>query len=250
MQVQLSLAAFPGLTFGEALHVAHATPLSEPAFGAIGVEHVQLCPQNRGILDEAEVDALREAFPNCRLRAHANVRVLPARQVIDLDRFNANDPYWQTLARISRRLDAPVYTAHAGQRKHATLDQAFENTRRAADLFGVPVGIEGHYPTPRDLFLLSTWEDYARLLTERVGFVLDLSHLHIVATQTGRYETNLLAELLDSPDLLEVHLSANEGAADEHAVLTERPWWWPVFEAAHLPTSCTVFTEGNHRRAA
>ena len=31
---------------------------------------------------------------------------------------------------------------------------------------------------------------------ERVGFVLDLSHLHIVATQTGRYETNLLAELL------------------------------------------------------
>lgn len=250
MQVQLSLAAFPGLSFGEALRVAHTTTLTEPALGAIGISHAQLCPQNRGILDEAEVDTLRSAFPNCRLRIHANARVLPNRQVIDLDRFDAADPYWQQMARISRRLDAPAYTAHAGQKKHATLDQAFDNTRRACDLFGVPVGIEGHYPTPRDLFLLSTWEDYARLLTERVGFVLDLSHVHILATQTGRYERNLLAELLQSPDLLEVHLSANAGQSDEHAVLAERPWWWPLLEAARLPQTCTVFTEGNHLRAA
>ena len=250
MQVQLSLAAFPGLSFSEALRLAHTTALSEPALGAIGIEHVQLVPQNRGVLDEAEVDALRAAFPACRMRAHANVRVLPERQVIDLDRFDAHHPYWQALARISRRLDAPTYTAHAGQRRHATLDQALDNTRRAQEFFGIPVGIEGHYPTPRDLFLLSAWEDYARLLTEDVGFVVDVSHLHIVATQSGRFETGLLGELLSSPHLLEVHLSANGGASDEHDVLTEAPWWSPVLAAASLPPGCVVFTEGNHLRAA
>lgn len=250
MQVQLSLAAFPGLSFAEALRLAHTTTLSEPALGVIGIQDAQLCPQNRGLLDEAEVDALRRAFPNCRLRCHANVRVLPERQIIDLDRFYASHPYWQALARISRQLDAPAYTAHAGQRRYATLDQVFDNTRRAQDFFGVPVGVEGHYPTPRDIFLLSTWEDYARLLTERVGFVLDLSHVHILATQTRRYEVGLLDELLASPHLLEVHLSANEGASDAHQVLHERPWWWPVFESASLTPSCTVFTEGNHRHPA
>jgi sugar phosphate isomerase/epimerase len=250
MQVQLSLAAFPGLCFGDALRVAHTTALSEPAFGAIGIEHVQLAPQNRGLLDEAHVDALREAFPTCRMRPHANVKVLPERQVIDLDRFDATDPYWKALRRVIGRMDAPAYSAHAGQRRYATLDQVFDNTRRAQDFLGVPVGVEGHYPTPRDLFLLSTWEDYARLLTERVPYALDLSHLHVVATQSGRYETSLLSELLEAPELLELHVSANDGRTDGHRILTQRPWWWPVLESARLPSTCTVFTEGNHLRAA
>jgi hypothetical protein len=57
------------------------------------------------------------------------------------------------------------------------------------------------------------------LLESGAHYALDLSHLHIVATASGYVEWGLLQELLASPKCLEVHLSGNDGSADQHNAL-------------------------------
>lgn len=240
--VHVSLAAFPGTPFADAMALARAG-VSEPLLGPLSSDHVQLCPQQRGVLDEALVDHLRDRYPTSRFRLHANVRVETQRQIRDWSSFDAGHSYWHTLARLSRRLDAPAYSAHAGRRAESTLDAVFEAARRASDSFGCPCAVEGHYPTPGMIFHLDTWTEYARLLDARVPYAIDLSHLAIVAHHEGRVERSLVIELLAAPECIEVHLSANSGVSDEHQILEQPPWWWGLLAA--VTPSAVIFSEGN-----
>lgn len=242
--INLSLAAFPGMGFVEAMLRAREG-VSEPLLGSLSLEQVQLCPQNRGTLTEDVAEGLKAAYPETQFRLHANVRVLSRRLVMDLDRFCSNDPYWVALARISQILGAPAYTAHAGLRTHATLDQVFDNTRRASDLMGCAVGIEGHYPTPRGIYLLDTWEDYITMLEADIPYALDLSHVNILAVQSGRMERQLVEELMASPNCIELHVSGNNGERDSHEVLDAAPWWWYLMGKLH--PDCVIFSEGTQR---
>jgi hypothetical protein len=47
---------------------------------------------------------------------------------------------------------------------------------------------------------------------------------------------------------LEVHLSANDGRADQHQVLEslDGVWWAPLLQ--HIHQDCVVFSEGNRLR--
>jgi hypothetical protein len=80
-----------------------------------------------------------------------------------------------------------------------------------------------------------------------VPYALDLSHLHILATRTGRRETTLVAEMLACERCIEVHVSDNDGQGDWHQVCAEPPWWHPLLP--HIHPHAVVFSEGNHRRA-
>ena len=95
-------------------------------------------------------------------------------------------------------------------------------TQEIEDLFGIPVGVEGHYPTPngKQHWLISTWQEYQQLLESGVNYALDLSHLNILAVQTNHVEWSLVHELLSSPHCLEIHLSDNHGYADQHLPLS------------------------------
>lgn len=245
--VNLSCAAFPRLEFLDAMVMA-SRPRQEAWVGDLSLAHTQLCPQNRGVLTEDYARMLRELFPGTRFRLHANVRVLPDRMVKDAVDFARDDPYWQQLATVSRLLDAPAYTLHAGERSHGTLDEAFDNVRRLEDMFGCPVGVEGHYLTKNDCFLLSSWEEHEALLESDVAYVIDLSHIQITAAQSGRIEMELLKALLSSPRCLEVHLSDNGGKKDEHLCLSEhrRPWWIDLL--GDIGPNATVFSEGFQNR--
>ncbi len=245
MKAHVSLACWPGLRHQEAARQL-AEPPAEPCFGRLSVEHVQLVPQSMGQLDEPLADALRSAYPDTRFRLHANVRVLPRHVFADLSGFGQHAEWFGQAARISRRLNAPAYTAHAGRRGQASLNAVLKNARRCADLFGCPVGIEGHYPTPGDTWLLSSWDEYRTLFDSGVPYALDLSHLHIVATHSGRREDTLVAEMLASDRCLEIHVSDNDGRADRHAVCVEPPWWFALLRHAH--GEAVIFSEGNHRR--
>jgi hypothetical protein len=247
--VHLSLAAFPGLRPQEAMHRAadgsHEGWLSEPALGPLSLAHVQLVPQAAGMLDESTVGQLLESWPGVRFRLHANVRLHPGQPIIDLANFRHELPWFVRAAEISALLGAPAYSAHAGCRRDATLDELLDNCRRATDLFGVPVAIEGHYPTAGDKFLVSTWTEYATVLDARVPFVVDLSHLNIVAVQSQSVELGLTAELLASPYRVEVHVSDNDGTGDWHQVCHKRTWWHDLLPGIH--PGAVVFSEGNHR---
>lgn len=179
MKVQTSLACLPGMTHLDAVHqVLRHQPLIEPKFGQLGTEHVQLVPQCRGVVDCNTAALLTETFPDVQFRLHANVRVMPGPRLADLSTFQADIGYFRTAGEVSRRLGAPVYSAHAGYRKNATLHQVFDNAKRCEDLFGCVVAVEGLYPTPGGPDrLVASWSEYNALLNSGVAYALDLSQL-------------------------------------------------------------------------
>lgn len=245
MRAHVSLACWPGLRHEVAAERLR-TPIDEPLFGRLSVDHVQLVPQSMGCLTEERSDALRAAHPGTALRLHANVQVLPSRRLADLSGFERHADWFAQAARISQLLEAPAYTAHAGRRSESGLAAMLDNARRCADLFGCPVGVEGHYPAAGDAWLVSSWLEYRAVFESGVPYALDLSHLHILATQTGRHETTLVAEMLACERCIEVHVSDNDGRGDWHQVCTEPPWWHPLLP--HIHPDAVVFSEGNHRR--
>lgn len=244
-RVCLSLAAFPGLRHEEAAHLATQGAHVEPMIGRLSCSHLQLVPQNFGVLTEDRCRDLQAAHPGTRFRLHANVRIQPRHVVADLSGLDLHLAWFIQAARVHRALGAEIYSAHAGRRREASLDQLFSNAQRAGDLFGCPVAIEGHYPTPDDQFLVASWKEYQQLLDSDLPFAVDLSHLHIVATRSGCIETNLVKELLASEHCLEVHVSDNDGQGDQHRTLSRVPWWAECLPSIH--PKAVVFSEGNHR---
>lgn len=61
-------------------------------------------------------------------------------------------------------------------------------------------------------------------------------------------QDDLVRSMLASPRCLEVHLSANDGRADQHQVLEslDGVWWAPLLQ--HIHQDCVVFSEGNRLR--
>jgi hypothetical protein len=245
MKTHVSLACWPGLRHEAAAGLLRE-PVEEPLFGRLSAEHVQLVPQGTGCLTEALADTLSDAHPGTQFRLHANVQVLPQRRLADLSGFALHADWFAQAARISRQLGAPAYTAHAGHRCEAELAGVLEHARRCAELFGCPAGIEGHYPTSGDAWLVSSWAEYRAVFESGVPYALDLSHLHILAARTGCRETTLVAEMLACERCIEVHVSANDGSGDWHQVCTEPPWWHPL--RRHIHPHAVVFSEGNQRK--
>lgn len=114
---------------------------------------------------------------------------------------------------------------------------------------GIPVGIEGMYPvTDGRGFYFDTWEDYESLLNDDLCFALDLSHINILRNQTRECRYDLLKELSSSDRCLEIHLSVNNGAKDEHLRFEHESDFdrlRGVVENAHPRT--VVFYEGDLR---
>jgi hypothetical protein len=239
----LSLASYPRMDFADAMRYARLHPPTDPLIGSLSLSAVQLCPQNHGVLDREYAAMLLDQFPDTSFRLHANVRVLPNRYVHDWCNWTPDSPYWKALAAVSRQLKASAYTAHAGRRADASFTDIVNAVQRAGDEFCCPVAIEGHYPTKGDVFLISTWEEYAALFESGVHYVMDLSHLNILAIQSHRRDDILIQEMLASDRCLEVHLSANDGMHDQHRPLSDAPWWWPLLD--HVNPAATIFSEAN-----
>ncbi len=220
--------------------------LVEPHLGSLSLNHVQLVPQSAGQLADDVVEDLLERFPGTAFRLHANVRVLKAHRFADLSGFMRHLDWFQEAARVHKRLGARAYSAHAGARADASLEDVFDAAKRAADLFDSPVAVEGHYPTldGKDRWLLSSWNEYERLLASDLPMAIDLSHLNIVAKHSKCNGGGLVGDLLASPMCLEVHLSDNDGSGDQHQTLTDKPWWFELLP--RINPSAVVFTEGNH----
>jgi uncharacterized protein (UPF0276 family) len=221
--------------------------LVELLFGQLQVHHLQLVPQSTGQLTVEAAQCLAARHPGSQFRLHANVRVLEQHRTADLSNLPEHLDWFSQAARVSQALGAAAYSAHAGRRANSTLASMFDNVRKAADLFGCPVAVEGLYPTPDDSFLLSTWSEYQVLLESGVLFALDLSHLNILARQSGRQELALVQELLASERCIEIHVSDNDGRSDLHRVCTRSTWWMPLL--ARINPHAVIFSEGNHRLA-
>ncbi|MDP2229240.1 MAG: hypothetical protein Q8J78_17380 [Moraxellaceae bacterium] len=225
----------------EAIAAALKYPPTQTLLGRLSTTHLQLCPQNSGKIDTQLASTLRHSHPDIELRLHANVQIEDLPRIVDLCNWPDEKIWFSNVASLSSTLDATAYSAHAGKRSFCSLPEVLCHAREIEQMFGIPVAIEGHYPTPRDVWLISSWAEYQRVLESGVHFALDLSHLHILATCSGRIEWILVKEMLASEKCLEIHVSANDGHSDQHLPLTEPPWWMPLLSGAH--PGAIVFSE-------
>jgi sugar phosphate isomerase/epimerase len=240
----ISLAAFPARTHEEALQQALAG-VQDPMFGELGLQHIQLVPQNRGTLDVERAHRLHAMVPQAQFRLHANVRVLPEHRFADLTNAHMHEDYFEALQRVHEALGAKVYSAHSGSKHEGSWAQTVSNTLSLQDRLGCPVAIEGQYPSTKPMHL-SFWQEYQRLLDGSLYYVIDLSHLNIVAHRTRRQELGLVRELLACERCLEVHVSDNDGTGDWHALCGREVWWMDALNAIH--PGAVVFSEGNQLR--
>jgi hypothetical protein len=244
--VHVSLGAYGRIPFREAVAMAvHATPV-EPLLGKLSSQALQLCPQNTGTLTCEVAASLRESFPQVKWRLHANVKNRFGEGRLDLSAWPLRKNYFRELAVISKSFDAPMYSAHAGKRSEASLHQVIAYSIEMTEVFGIPVAIEGHYPTIQGMWLFDSWKEYKALLESDAYYALDLSHLNILAHQSQCVEWLLVQELLNCERCLEVHLSANDGIRDLHQPLEHLPWWWSLLPRAN--PNATFFSEGRVSR--
>lgn len=245
MIVNYSLASFPRRGYIEAMRLAASGQFIEPLLPDVQINHVQLCPQNLGQIDDEVISELHNTYPETRFRLHANARVMSSRLISDLSNFDRDARYWSELAKTSIKLKAPAYSAHAGRRVDGSIDDAINNARRAEQIFDCPVALEGHYPERGDPYLFSTWAEYRYLFESGIAYALDLSHLNIVSRNGRHYERELVREMLSSDRCIEVHLSGNDGRRDIHTPLVTEPVWWSDLD--YIQANAVVFTEGQFR---
>lgn len=241
--VEVSLAAYPGVEPERALRMAIAGA-EDPVFGVLSCNEVQICPQNSGRLTPESAADLRQRWPDKRFRLHANARVADWTVAGDLAHFNALPAYVEALGAVHAALGARAYTVHPGPRACAPWSQVVDTALRLEDQWGLPVGVEGMYPTPSDRFHASHWDEYARFLeTPALHFAIDLSHVHILATQCGQRQITLLSELLACERCIEVHVAGNDGLRDSHGTSLQPCWWYPVMDRIH--PGAVIFSESN-----
>lgn len=254
--VNISLACLPALRHDVAVQRAidpltGQCLLSEGLWGKLSANHVQLVPQCFGTVDEALCEWLLSMYAGNQFRLHANVNVTGSLKVVEISEFHLQPKWVNRAGEISKRLRAPAYSAHSGRRAFADMNLMLDNARRAADAFGAPVAVEGQYPSSDDRYLVSSWDEYRTLFESGVPYALDLSHLNILATSTGRRKDGLVAEMLSCERCIEVHVSDNDGTGDWHQMTQEANasiWWLELLR--HIHRDAVVFTEGNqiHQR--
>lgn len=268
--VCFSLASFPGHGYIDAYEKSKKHRF-DPAIGELSLNHVQLCPQNCiQKMDESVVDQLKSTGPNTNFRLHANVKVMdqhiPDADLCDMGYYRA---YFDRIVDLNRYLAPSGYSLHAGRRQinkkpinstssfyEKAWGRLIGHAKKLEDLMGIPVGIEGHYPTPGNRYWIDSWAEYRKLFESGAHFALDLAHLNIVAVQSGVYDTVLLNEMLESPYCMEIHVSHNNGLNDQHTPIYKdnEPWWAPVLSQRIQEFKATgtsippIFYEGNLRK--
>lgn len=248
MQIYATTACWPGLGYSDAVRRLLAGT-EEPLLGRLDTGQVQICPQNFGLFTQETVATLLALSPATRYRLHANTRVEGKTGHCDVaDYTPATRADFQAMAGASAWLQAPAYSLHAGRRALCPhLRDLYARTLAIQALFDCPVAVEGLYPAPGDMWLISSWEEYRWLFESGLYYALDLSHLAIVARRTRQLDPGLVRDMLACERCLEVHLSDNDGYVDRHEVLRQEPWWWRHLEAVHA--QAVIFSEGNQRRS-
>lgn len=218
--------------------------LHDPLFGQIRSAHVQLCPQHCGYLHEATLERLIDAYPNTQFRLHASPKLKgEGRAIVYASNLHEERAYLARMVAMTRLMGSSGYSIHAGRRDQNTLSGMIDNAKLLEDAMGTRTSVEGLYPTPRNTWLMSDWEEYEAVLRAGIGFALDLSHLNILVRRQGRRD-DLVKEMIASPACVEVHISHNDGRADSHLPLdpASPPWWYDMLELTHAEAE--LFYEG------
>lgn len=241
-------AAFAGYTHQEAVEKI-AAGISEPSLGLVSAGKIQLCPQNRSTLGLEECSFLVAAYPGTEFRVHANTSCGGKFGLHDASSDWGSGAFkeWKSMLKIAcALLGAPAYSWHAGRSDRANLSQAIARTLDLEQELGIPVGVEGLYPSEATGWLMSSFEDYRTVMGSGARYAIDLSHWQIIARKEGRLELGLLEDLLTHPRCLEIHVSDNDGKRDNHRPLARKTFWIDLVSKLQQQQllAADVFSEG------
>lgn len=119
----------------------------------------------------------------------------------------------------------------------------YSNAIRLQDILQSEVIIEGLYPEHRNMWLISSIDEY-EWLANKTSFVLDLSHLQIVYAQENKeVDLNWVKSLMQSSNCKEIHISSNDGEHDSHQIISGNEWWIDLIK--NTDTKANIFTEEN-----
>lgn len=241
MKYHPTTANFPGTPFLHA--VSKASENTQWDFS-----HMQLCPQQLGVLSEKIVEDLQNEFLHTQFRLHANVRLFQDNFLFDASSDLKNDDnkkYIELLKQIHQKTNAQVYSYHAGYRV-CSKEQMKNHALFLQEKLQSPVAIEGLYPEKKNLWLINSLDDY-EWLANNIYFALDLSHLQIVYTQMQKtVDESWVIDMMQHPNCLEIHVSGNDGKHDNHQAIEGNEWWLPLIKKADIKAH--VFTEENCKK--
>ncbi len=213
--------------------------------GRVGAQILQVCPQQSDLITEASLNALMEAFPGVEIRFHSNIHVITQRVLRDVIDFDASDLYWKRMKALGQHAGVTSYSAHAGFREKGDMTSLFQQQQRMTDFLGVPVALEGHYPVRGNRFLCSDWAEWEAMYNSELPFVVDVSHAAIIANIKRERNDDLIGAMLSSERCLEIHISGNNGIADQHTELSGQEWWWSLIAGRNQESH--IFYEGFYK---
>jgi len=243
MKIHAASAVAPVTTHKRALSYL-AEGLEDDVLGPISMEHVQLCPQHAGYIDEALLEQLMELYPATKFRLHASPKLSGhGRAIVHVSNSDHHQSYIKEAFGYGEKLGGHGHTIHAGERSDCDMEGMLDRLDSLQQRTGMAIGVEGLYPSSRDRWLMSTWAEHERVAERGFRYALDLSHLNIVTRVHGRQD-ELVRDLISSPLCMEVHVSGNDGRADSHKPLSSSslPWWMDILKDADSQT--VVFYEG------
>lgn len=249
--INVSLGAYPAHTPLRAME--RAKNATEPLWGALAIQSVQICPQNRSVVDEQMIATLKALYPETEFRFHANAKVTDKHySMASLSGFPKYRSYFRRMGELSQFAGAKAYSLHAGSKINIKWSMMDSFIRNLEEMFEVPVAVEGHYPIRENdtsMFFLSDWQSH-RMMFENYDtkYVIDLSHFNIIRNKLGMTQSDydLLRDMISHERCIEVHLSGNDGRADSHHLLDYKPWWFLLL--SDINPKATVFTEGIQSR--
>jgi len=226
---------------------------------ALDLRHAQITPQNFRRWTPALTAEFQQRYPATAFRFHASVRLDafkpadPQYQWFDLSKTTQRPSlakhYWQALGACNDALtvdgETPrPYSLHSGLRpRRASMNLLADTLGRIGEWMGCEVMVETLYPHAKVNWWMNSWAEHEALLDSELAYAVDLSHLNILSVTEGRRD-DLVQALLRSPRCREVHISGNDGSADQHTGLHQVPnaWWWALLDEAHA--EAIVFSEG------
>ena len=237
-------AMFPGLTLSSCIEVLHRLKEEYPT---LNLDRLQICPQSFGTIDDNTVQFLRSTYPNIQFQLHSNVRTTLGKEPVHANHHHPEAyAYLEEFNRLTEALGAKVYSIHAGLRCQSTLEEMYENLKEFNRRFSITIAVEGMYPDRRNQYLLNSWAEYESLLSAKVPYAIDLSHLNIVSTHERHQDLPLTKSLLSNPWCMEIHISSNSGKVDSHLPIQEieQEWWHSAL--SHKNPHALIFAEENH----
>jgi sugar phosphate isomerase/epimerase len=136
---------------------------------------------------------------------------------------------------------SPHYSVHGGsfssdEKRQVAFGKFILNINKVNQMaaqYGTKVAVETMYPTRTGAKFVLSSETEVKIFNQMfpdIPFILDFAHLQIMIQQ-GTATPKLIQYMLDLPNLLEIHISENDGVHDHHTPVTRQSYFWNMLQS-------------------